>query len=103
MTSILTSIAGGERAMGSRWHSRMRRWANEFGRMAVERLKKCDNILALSKELGIHRRLLYYPVAAAAVVIGVLILAFSEWQMRAFHPVGRPVWQRLAAMAVTAF
>ena len=27
--------------------------------MAVERLKTCDNILALSKELGIHRRLLY--------------------------------------------
>jgi transposase-like protein len=27
--------------------------------MAVERLKICDNIVALSKELGIHRRLLY--------------------------------------------
>ena len=27
--------------------------------MAVERLKTCDNIVALSKELGIHRRLLY--------------------------------------------
>ena len=27
--------------------------------MAVERLKTCDNIVALSKELGVHRRLLY--------------------------------------------
>ena len=27
--------------------------------MAVERLKTCDNIVALSRELGVHRRLLY--------------------------------------------
>jgi len=27
--------------------------------MAVERLKDCDNIVALSEELGVHRRLLY--------------------------------------------
>jgi transposase-like protein len=27
--------------------------------MAVERLKGCDNVVALSKELGVHRRLLY--------------------------------------------
>jgi transposase-like protein len=27
--------------------------------MAVERLKSCDNIVALSHELGVHRRLLY--------------------------------------------
>ena len=27
--------------------------------MAVERLKGCDNVIALSKELGVHRRLLY--------------------------------------------
>ena len=27
--------------------------------MAVERLKGCDNIVALSAELGVHRRLLY--------------------------------------------
>ena len=27
--------------------------------MAVERLKQCDNIVALSRELGVHRRLLY--------------------------------------------
>src|SRR5258708_22416060 len=27
--------------------------------MAVERLKSCDNIVGLSQELGVHRRLLY--------------------------------------------
>ena len=27
--------------------------------MAVERLKACDNIVELSQELGVHRRLLY--------------------------------------------
>jgi len=27
--------------------------------MAVERLKQCDNIVELAKELGVHRRLLY--------------------------------------------
>jgi transposase-like protein len=27
--------------------------------MVVERLKGCENIVALSKELGVHRRLLY--------------------------------------------
>ena len=27
--------------------------------MAVERLKSCNNIVALSGELGVHRRLLY--------------------------------------------
>jgi transposase-like protein len=27
--------------------------------MAVERLKGCENIVALSEELGVHRRLLY--------------------------------------------
>ena len=27
--------------------------------MAVERLKGCDNVVALSQELGVHRRLLY--------------------------------------------
>ena len=38
---------------------RVGRYPKEFRRMAVERLKKCDNILALSRELGVHRRLLY--------------------------------------------
>ena len=27
--------------------------------MVVERLKSCDNIVALAQELGLHRRLLY--------------------------------------------
>jgi transposase len=38
---------------------RLRRHTKEFRRMAVERLKSCDNIVALSQELGVHRRLLY--------------------------------------------
>lgn len=32
----------------------------EFRKMAVERLKSCDNVLALAEELGVHRRLLYH-------------------------------------------
>ena len=28
--------------------------------MAVEQLKACDNVVALSQELGVHRRLLYH-------------------------------------------
>ena len=38
---------------------RVGRYPKEFRRMAVERLKTCDNIVELSKELGVHRRLLY--------------------------------------------
>jgi transposase-like protein len=38
---------------------RVGRYSKEFRRKAVERLKTCDNILALSKELDVHRRLLY--------------------------------------------
>jgi transposase-like protein len=35
------------------------RYPEEFRKMAVERLKGCDNVLALSRELGVHARLLY--------------------------------------------
>jgi transposase-like protein len=35
------------------------RYSKECRRKAVERLKTCDNVVALAKELGIHRRLLY--------------------------------------------
>jgi transposase-like protein len=38
---------------------RVGRYPKEFRRIAVERLKSCDNIVALSRELGVHRRLLY--------------------------------------------
>lgn len=31
----------------------------EFKKMAVERLKSCDNVVALAQELGVHRRMLY--------------------------------------------
>ena len=35
------------------------RYPKAFRKMAVERLNNCENIVALSKELGVHRRLLY--------------------------------------------
>ena len=35
------------------------RYPQAFRKMAVERRKGCDNIVALSAELGVHRRLLY--------------------------------------------
>ena len=35
------------------------RYPKAFQKMAVERLKSSDNIVALAKELGVHRRLLY--------------------------------------------
>ena len=38
---------------------RVGRYPKEFRRIAVERLKNCDNIVALAQELGVHRRLLY--------------------------------------------
>ena len=38
---------------------RVGRYPKEFRRVAVERLKSCDNIVELSRELGVHRRLLY--------------------------------------------
>jgi transposase len=38
---------------------RVGRYPKKFRWMAVERLKTCDNIVELSQELGVHRRLLY--------------------------------------------
>ena len=38
---------------------RVGRYPKKFRRMAVERLKTSDNIVELSQELGVHRRLLY--------------------------------------------
>ena len=38
---------------------RVGRYPKAFRKMAVERLKSCDNIVALSQELGVHRRMLY--------------------------------------------
>ena len=37
----------------------MGKFPKAFQQYAVERLKQCENIVALSKELGVHRRLLY--------------------------------------------
>lgn len=36
---------------------RVGQYPKAFRKMAVERLKNCDNIVALSAELGVHRRL----------------------------------------------
>jgi transposase len=38
---------------------RVGRYSNEFRRMCVERMKQCDDIGTLAKELNIHRRYLY--------------------------------------------
>jgi transposase-like protein len=38
---------------------RVGKYPKKFRRMAVERLKTCDNIVELSQEFGVHRRLLY--------------------------------------------
>ena len=38
---------------------RVSRYSEEFKRLCVERMKQCDSIGALAKELGIHRRMLY--------------------------------------------
>ena len=38
---------------------RVGRYTNEFKRMCVERMKQCENIGTLAKELDIHRRMLY--------------------------------------------
>ena len=35
------------------------RYSSEFRRQAVERINACDNIIALARELGVGRRLLY--------------------------------------------
>ena len=39
---------------------RVARYPDAFRKMAVERLKACDNVVALSKELNVPRRTLYY-------------------------------------------
>ena len=38
---------------------RVGKFPKAFRQYAVARLKECDNIVELSKELGVHRRLLY--------------------------------------------
>ena len=38
---------------------RVGRYPKAFKQMAVERLTRCENIVALSQELGVSRRLLY--------------------------------------------
>jgi len=38
---------------------RKRRYPDQFRRVAVERMKGCENIVALTRELGVSRRQLY--------------------------------------------
>ena len=38
---------------------RVNKFPEEYRRMALERLQSCQSVTALSKELGIHRGLLY--------------------------------------------
>jgi transposase len=38
---------------------RVRRHSDEFKRICVERMKQCNDIGALAKELDVHRRMLY--------------------------------------------
>ena len=38
---------------------RVGRYSNEFRRACVERMKQCDDVGALAKELQLHRRMLY--------------------------------------------
>jgi transposase-like protein len=52
-------VAGKGTAGGKETKDTNGRYPKEFRRVAVERLKQCDNIVALSRELGVHRRLLY--------------------------------------------
>lgn len=42
--------------MGKR---RVGRYPRAFRQMAVDRLRRCENVVVLSEELGVHRRLLY--------------------------------------------
>ena len=51
-------MQGKELQVAKKRKTRVGRYPKEFRRMAVE-LKSCDNIVALSRELGVHRRLLY--------------------------------------------
>lgn len=43
------------------------RYSREFRQQAVQRMKGCNSILGLSRELGIHRRLLYNWREAAEI------------------------------------
>jgi transposase-like protein len=49
-------LQGKELQMGKR---RVGRYPRAFRQMAVDRLRRCENVVVLSEELGVHRRLLY--------------------------------------------
>ena len=52
-------MQGKELQVAKKRKTRVGRYPKEFRRVAVERLKSCDNILALWRELGVQRRLRY--------------------------------------------
>ena len=52
-------MQGKELQVAKKRKSRVGRYPKEFRRLAVERLKGCDNIVAPRTKLGVHRRLLY--------------------------------------------
>ena len=69
---------------------RVGKYPKKFRRMAVERLKTCDNIVELSQELGVHRRLLYKwrdqfdqnGTSSCGIPILALRLKHSSWRTR---------------------
>jgi DNA topoisomerase IB len=52
-------VQGKELQVAKKAKQRVGWYPKEFRRMAVERMKKCDNIVALARELGVARRVLY--------------------------------------------
>jgi len=55
------------------------RYLKAFRQMAVERLKSCDNIVALSKELGIHRRLLLQVAGSGRALVQTVFSTADRW------------------------
>jgi transposase-like protein len=59
-----------------------RKYSPEFRRDVLERMKSCDNVSALSRELGIRRQMLYQwrdqAAAAARPVAGRPVIAPGE-------------------------
>jgi transposase-like protein len=50
-------------------NKRVRRHSPEFKAAAIEKMKGCDNVVALSRELKVHWRMLYRWKATAEAVI----------------------------------
>ena len=57
---------------------RARRHSAEFKAAALEKMKKCDSVVALSRELKVHWRMLYRWKAAAEAAEGARQQSASE-------------------------